>query len=163
VVRSVYWLFIVSVMLFVSSIGFVIAASRTPRHAPPPEALVLTPVASVKEVMNGITGPAANVIYGAVSTTVSAAGTETRAPKTDQEWDSVAASAAALIESGNLLLIGNRAVDKGDWVAMSRAMMDAGTVALKATRARNADDLFASGEGINNSCDTCHHKYQRGS
>ena len=42
-------------------------------------------------------------------------------------------SAAALIESGNLLLMGSRAVDKGDWVKMSQAMIEAGKAALKAT------------------------------
>jgi hypothetical protein len=161
--RSIYWLFVVSVLLFVSSIAFVVAAARNNRHTPARDELVLTPVASVRQIMNGITGPAANVVYGAVSTTVSAAGTETKAPKNEQEWDAVGASAAALIESGNLLMIGNRNVDRGDWVAMSKAMMDAGNVALKATQARNADDLFASGEAINNSCDACHAKYQRGS
>jgi hypothetical protein len=163
VMRSIYWLFVISVLLFVSGIGFVVIASRTARAAPVTDEPVLAPVASVKQIMNGIVGPAANVVYQAVTTTMTATGTEERAPRTDHEWQVVEGSAAALIESGNLLMIGSRAVDRADWITMSKAMIDAGTVALKAARARNAGDLFGSGEGINNSCDTCHQKYQRGS
>ena len=108
----------------------------------------------------------ATVVFNAVSTTVSAKGTEEKAPQTDEEWEAVGNSAAALIESGNLLLMGSRAVDKGDWVKMSQALIEAGKVALKATQAKSADQLLASGEGVNNRaiiCDACHSKYQRGS
>jgi hypothetical protein len=162
-VRSLYWLFIVSALLFVSGIGFLLVASRAVRAAKPAAEQLLMPVASVKQIMNGIVSPAATAVYNSVTTVMTAAGTEERAPKTDQEWDSVGDSAAALIESGNLLMIGGRAIDKADWIAMSKAMIDAAAVALKATQSRSVNDLFASGEGINNSCDTCHRKYQRGS
>jgi hypothetical protein len=69
----------------------------------------------------------------------------------------------ALIESGNLMLIGSRVVDKGDWVKQSQALMEAGRVALKAIQDKSADQLLASGEAVNMSCDGCHLKYQRGS
>jgi cytochrome c556 len=72
-------------------------------------------------------------------------------------------SAAALIESGNLMLMGSRAVDKGDWLKQSQALIEAGKVALKAVQDKNADQLLASGEAVNTSCDACHLKYQRGS
>jgi cytochrome c2 len=52
-------------------------------------------------------------------------------------------------------------VDTGDWTKISRALIDAGTVALKAIEAKNAEALLASGEAINESCDNCHEKYQR--
>src|SRR5205823_7830243 len=47
--RIVHWLFVVSVALFVSGIGFVIAGARAARQAPAVEAaaVTLTPVASV--------------------------------------------------------------------------------------------------------------------
>ena len=54
-----------------------------------------------------------------------------------------------------------RAIDKGDWTTMSKAMADASIVALKAIEARDPDALLASGEGIKSSCDTCHQRYQR--
>ncbi len=163
--RIIHWFFVVAVALFVSGIAFVIAGARTARHAPPAAetAATIVPVASVKQIMKGITGPAATTVFNAVSFTMSSTGTEEKAPRTNEEWEAVGNSAAALIESGNLMLIGSRAVDKGDWVKMSQALIDAGTVALRATEAKSADQVMAAGENVNASCDNCHRKYQRGS
>jgi len=163
--RMVHWLFVVSVALFVSGIGFVIAGARTARHAPAAEtaAAAVTPVASVKQIMQGIVQPAATAVFNAVSTSVTAKGTKEIAPHTEEEWEQVGNSAAALIESGNLLLIGNRAVDKGDWVKMSQAQIDAGKIVLKAVQAKSAEGVLAAGEAVNESCDNCHRTYQRGS
>jgi hypothetical protein len=127
------------------------------------KAPVGTPVASVKQIMNGIVRPASTTVFESVSTTYTEAGVEERAPRNDQEWADVGNSAAALIESGNLLLMEGRAVDRGDWVKMSQAMIDAATVALRATDAKSTEGLLESGEAINESCDSCHQKYQRGS
>jgi hypothetical protein len=161
--RIVHWLFVVSVALFVSGIGFVVAGARAAREAPAVEAgPATTPVASVKQIMKGIVVPAATTVFNSVSTTVSVKGTEEKAPQTDEEWEQVGNSAAALIESGNLLLMGSRAVDKGEWVKMSQALIDAGKVALKATEAKSAEGVLAAGEAVNTSCDNCHRKYQRG-
>jgi hypothetical protein len=81
-----------------------------------------------------------------VATIVTKEGTEERQPRTAEEWALVGANAAALIESGNLLMIGKRVVDDGDWISMTRAMMDVAGMALKATEARDVEALFASGE-----------------
>jgi hypothetical protein len=162
--RIIHWFFVVAVALFVSGIALVIAGARTARHTPPAEtAARIVPVASVKQIMKGITGPAATTVFNAVSFTVSSKGTEEKVPHTDEEWEAVGNSAAALIESGNLMLVGSRAVDKGDWVKMSQALIDAGTLALRATAAKNAEQVMAVGEDVNASCDNCHRKYQRGS
>jgi cytochrome c556 len=56
--------------------------------------------------------------------------------------------------------MGSRVKDKGEWITMTRAMMDAASVALKATETRDVEGLFASGEAINVACDACHQKYQ---
>jgi hypothetical protein len=163
--RSIHWLFVVSVALFVSGLGFVIVGARTDRNSAPADDVPITtaPVASVKQIMKGIVGPATEVLFNAVTTTVTTSGIEEKAPQNDEEWEAVGNSAAALIESGNLLMMGSRVVDKQDWIKMSQAMIDAGKVALKATEAKSADELLASGEAINTSCDACHVKYQRGS
>ena len=156
-----YWLFVVSVALFVSGIGFIIAGARTTRTAARVDAPITTPVASIKQIMNGIVMPGANVIYNAVGTTSTAAGVVETAPRNDKEWAAVGNSAAALAESGNLLLLGGRALDNGDWVKMTRQFIDAGKVALKAAEAKNVDGIFTAGGDLNASCDTCHAKYQR--
>jgi hypothetical protein len=159
--RTVHWLFVLSIALFLCGIGFVIAGARPAREAPIAPGPALTPVASVTQIMKGIVGPAATVVFDAVSTSVTKDGVEEKAPHTDEEWQTVGNAAAALIESGNLLLIGRRAVDKGDWVKMSNAMIEAAKVTLKATEAKSPDQVLASGEAVNESCDSCHLKYRR--
>jgi hypothetical protein len=162
--RTVHWLFIVSVALFVSGIALVIAAERASHRAvaaPPTETVSTTPVASVRQIMNGIIGPAAKAVFASVGAIITYAGIEERQPRTEAEWEAVANSAAALSEGGNLLLMGRRAVDKGNWAKISQELIDAGQVALKAAQARDPDALLASGEAINASCDSCHQGYMR--
>jgi hypothetical protein len=161
--RTVHWLFLVSVALFISGIGFIIASARggQPGAAPDEQGPPVIPVATVKQIMAGITMPAAYVVFDSVATIVSAAGTEERQPRTDEEWAAVGAGAAALIESANLLLMGDRPVDQGDWVKMTQAMADAGKTALKAAEAKSPEGILAAGETINMTCDNCHEKYQR--
>ena len=161
--RKVDWLFVVSVALFISGIGFIIAGARSAQVAAGTrvDAPALTPVASIKQIMNGIVNPDAYVIYNAVGTKTSAKGVEEIAPQNDEEWATVGNAAAALIESGNLLLMGARAVDKGDWVKMTRDFTDASKAALEAAAAKNADGILMAGGDLNTTCDTCHAKYQR--
>ena len=73
----------------------------------------------------------------------------------------VADSAAALVEAGNLMLMGDRAVDNGDWVTMTHKLMDAARVSLKAANEKKADGIFEGGGDLAMSCDTCHERYQR--
>jgi hypothetical protein len=160
--RTVHWLFVVSVALFISGIGFIIASGRTAQvEAAAPPAPALPPVASVKQIMAGIVTPAAYVVFDSVSTIVDAKGVQENQPRTDEEWARVGANAAVLIESANMLLIGNRAVDQGDWVKRAKAMADAGQTALKAAEAKSPEGILEAGEIINQSCDNCHQKYQR--
>jgi len=152
---------VVSVALFVSGIGFVIAGARSGQVASPVEGPVTTPVASVMQVMNGITGPAAVVVYNAVGYIVDADGVQEIVPQNDEEWAVIADSAAALVESGNLLLLGDRAVDDGEWVTITRRLIDTGTTALRAAEAQDVEGILAIGSDINETCDDCHAIYQR--
>jgi hypothetical protein len=160
--RTVHWMLVVSVTLFVSGIGFVIAGARATRTAVPiEERLVMTPVASVRQICAGIVWPAATVVYNAVGTIIDIDGITEIAPQNDEEWAVVANSAAALAESGNLFLLGDRAVDDGDWVTISRALIEAGTTALHAAEAQDIEGILAIGGEINATCDNCHAQYQR--
>ena len=160
--RIVYWLFFVSVALFISGIGFVIAAARTGRDAGAETAAPATvPVATVAQIMNGITGPNASVVYNAVGTIINADGVTEIEPKNDEEWANVANAAAAVIESGNLLLIGDRALDNGEWVTMTKAMIERGQAVLKAAQAKDKDAILETGGPLNETCDMCHAQYQR--
>ena len=163
--RSRHWFFLVGVLLYVAGVGFVIAGARTARRAPTADAAVavVTPIATVKQIMKGIVAPAAMAVFNSVSTTVSVKGIEEKAPETDAEWEALGNSAAALIESGNLLLMGSRVVDKGDWLKYSQDLIDSGKAALTAAQGKSTEQVLASGEKINESCDNCHRKYQRSS
>jgi hypothetical protein len=161
--RIVHWLFVISAALFISGIGFIIAGARTAQAAGPaePEAPALTPVASVKQIMDGIVQPSATVVFDSVGTIVDGTGIHEKAPSTDAEWAAVGASGAAIVEASNLLLMEGRAIDRQDWVKMSKALSDAGMLVLKATEAKEPMGVLAAGETLNASCDACHQRYSR--
>jgi cytochrome c556 len=159
--RTVDWMLVVSAALFVSGIAFLIAGARNGRPANAAETVVaMTPVASVSQIMSGMVAPAAKVVYDSVATTVSAAGVEEKLPRTDAEWAHVAINAAMLAEAGNLLVMDDRAVDAG-WVTISRDLTAAATRAVKAAEDRSPDGIIDAGGAINETCDSCHAKYQR--
>ncbi len=165
--RTIHWLFLVSAALFVSGIGFVLAAERTARAAAPveaPKAAVLRavpPVATVKQVMDGMITPASMFIWDSVSTTVSAAGIEEKMPRTDEEWARVAMNAALIVESANLLVDPERALDTQDWPAMAKAMAGAANKTLEAARRHDPDGILVVGDELNQTCDRCHERYSR--
>ena len=162
--RTIYWLLGVSAALFISGIGFIIAGERTARAATPAATAAVPktqPVATVKQSMIGITNPSAFVVYEAVGTKSTAKGIEEIAPQTDEEWQKVGSAAAAVIESGNLMLTGGRAIDKGDWVKMTRDMMDQGQKAMKAAAAKSKEGIVEAGGDLNTTCDNCHARYSR--
>ena len=158
-------LFTVSALLFIFGVGFVVVGARAARQVAPaaeaPPGPAITPIATTKQLMTGIVGPAANVVFNAVSSTVTDKGIEEVAPHTDEDWTKVGDAAAALAEAGNLLMVQSRAIDQGDWIKMSQAMIDAGRQTLKAVADKNADGILAAGEPLNESCDSCHQRYRR--
>jgi hypothetical protein len=162
--RLLHWLFAISVALFISGIGFIVVGARAAQQEAPAEAPAappIEPVATVKQLMDGIVQPSALVVFDSVGTIVDKDGIHEKQPSTDAEWAAVAASAAAIVEAANLLNTGNRAVDREEWVKMSRAMADAGLQVLKATSEKSAEGILAAGEPLNASCDACHQRYQR--
>jgi hypothetical protein len=160
--RTVQWLFVVAVLLFISGIGFIVTAERRLRQiAPAAITPSITPLASIKQIMNGIVQPNATVIYDAVGSVSTAAGVVETAPRNDKEWENVANSAAAVLESGNLLLVPGRAIDNEAWARLTREFMTQAQLALTAAAARKPDDVFTAGGDLNVTCDQCHERYQR--
>jgi hypothetical protein len=154
--QTIHWLYLVTVLLFVASVGLFIKGTAADARI----AQQTTVVADVKQIMNGIVVPASTVVFGSVASITTVAGTEERQPRTEAEWEQVGANAAALIEAGNLLLMGSRVRDRDEWITMTRALMDASAVALAATEARDVEKLLDSGGAIDEACDSCHAKYQ---
>jgi hypothetical protein len=161
--QVVQWLFLVSVALFIGGIAFIIAAARTSRPAAStsPEVPATPPVATVKQIMNAIVMPNATVIYNAVGSTIDGTKLEEFAPKNDTEWQAVGSSAAAIVESGNLLLVGDRLIDKREWLSFTQRFIAAGRAALVAADQKKPAGVFTAGGDLNETCDACHEKYKR--
>lgn len=123
---------------------------------PPP----YKPVADVKQLMQSVVDPAADVVWGAVGTIVSKDGTQEIAPKDDAEWAVVRNNAVVLTESGNLLMMGSRPKDDGEWMRYCRELIDVGTRAVKAAEAKDKDAVFEVGGEIYAICSSCHERYQ---
>jgi len=107
------------------------------------------PVGTILQLMNGIIVPASNAVFKAPNDP----------PKDDKEWAVIQNNALLLAESGNLLIVPGRAKDDGEWIKDSRALIDAGSVALKAANAKDIDGVTLAGDPILASCSGCHHRY----
>jgi hypothetical protein len=171
--RQVSWLGWLGALLF----------SVTSCKARPP-AVEYRASATVKDIMDSMIDPSADALWDSVATIVSAAGTEERAPHTDEEWTNVRHHAIQLVEATNLLLIPDRHVakpgekaenpevelapeeiekrineDRAMWITLAHGLHDAALPALRATEARNPQALFDAGEQIDTACENCHQKY----
>ena len=76
----------------------------------------IKPIASIRQLHDAMITPASDAIFNV----------GVAAPRNDQEWLAVQNAAVTLTESGNLLMLGSRARDRGRWMRMSRSMVDAG-------------------------------------
>jgi hypothetical protein len=141
----------------VAALGVAACASQPPSATPP-----FKPVTTVVELMESVIAHAAEVYWASVQVTVDESGTHERYPQTDEEWESVWASALALAESGNLLMMAPRAVDNGAWMQFSRSLVEAGAEAAAAAQAHDVDRVFAAGEQVYNACAGCHARYAQG-
>jgi hypothetical protein len=124
--------------------------------APPPLPPTVSPapfksVATVKQVMQSITIPKADVVWGVPN----------EAPKDDAAWLAVENSALALAESGNLLMMEGRAVDHEEWMKHASLLIDVGTKAAMAARAKDANKMADIGDELYATCENCHLKYMK--
>jgi len=173
-------LLLLGVGLFLASLSFV-SACRGPRAEPQqPE---YAPIATIKDIMQSIVDPSADVVWQAVQTSVTTTIDE-KAPRTDEEWTNVRHGAISLIEATNLLMMPGRHVarpgdrseaanvelepeqmevlinkDRAAWNGRAKALRDAGLAALQAIDARDAETLFNIGERIEMACENCHSQY----
>ena len=108
----------------------------------------LQPVATMKELMVDVIHPASNSLLLAVNR---------GGPRDDKGWAEARRSALTLAESGNLLIMRNRAAA---WVADARLLTDVGTAAYRAAVARDARALAALADRIDTSCTTCHAQFR---
>jgi hypothetical protein len=124
-----------------------------------PAASVFKPALDMKQLMAWVIEPNADVVWASVGTVVTAEGEEEHAPQTDAEWNAVRNAAAAVAESGNLLMVEQRARDHGAWMTSAHSLIDSATQAMQAAAAKDKEALFTAGGDVYLACSACHAKY----
>lgn len=175
----------------VAAIGFsALTLAQCSRPAPAPAASPsslenqLTPVLSVKELMEHIIDPTADWIFDAAVIDVSAKGTQTTVPISDDDWLKVQRGALLLAESSNLLKMPRPMAPPGDqptptsggpapelspaeiaakvkanpalWNSHADELRTVALKSLDAVKAKNVDALFQVGGEIDKACENCH-------
>ena len=164
---------------------WVAAACSSSKPAPAAEAEPAVRVtATVKEIMDSVIDPNADVLWDSVSTTISREGTVENKPRTDEDWARIRRSAVTLVEATNLLVIDGRKIapdghksefpgielepaemqklvdaDRASWVRYAHGLHDKAMLALKAIDAKSVQGLMDAGEGLDEACENCHKHY----
>ena len=113
----------------------------------------------IKQLMTAVLEPAAETYWDAVGSVDDSTGTSSFAPQSAEDWAAVRNSAVVLAESGNLLMMEGRAPDRGEWISLSRALVDAGKEAIAAATAQDTAAVFAAGANVYDACSRCHASY----
>ena len=173
--RTFHWLLLVGMSLLVAA---ACSPSASPRESP------FRATSTIKDIMDSMVDPSADMLWDSVATIVSASGTEERAPRTDEDWANVRHNAITLVEATNLILMDGRRVarpgeraenpkvelgpeeieavigqDRQAWVNFAHGLNDAAMAALKGIDAKDVKGLFDAGGAIDRACENCHLKY----
>jgi len=160
------------------------ACSReTQPDATPASAASLSPVLSVRELMEALIDPVADWVFDAAVVDVSAGGTSETMPQTDEDWQRVEHGLLILAESSNLLemprpmvpagdesldeepggpeltpaeIEARIATDRGLWNRHAEQLRDAALASLEPVRAHDSSALFDVGDRIDRACESCH-------
>ena len=126
------------------------AALAATVHAQRSPAVGVRTLASVRQLHDILISPASDAVFNAAS-----------GPPADAKgWTAARDQALILAESGNLLMVGGRMRDSGNWMKMSRAMVDAAALAAAAAETRDAMALESAVDAITVSCMACHQPYR---
>ena len=139
--------------------GLIVLLAGCELAPPPPPPSPFTTTLALKQVMEWVIDPAADVIWDSVKSVITEKGTQEIAPQTDADWNKVRDAAATLIEAGNVLMIDGRARDDKAWMAAARRLSEAAGQALKAAQTKNTATLFDEGGNIYKACSACHAQY----
>src|SRR5262249_26483894 len=136
------------------------------------------PEGNLAEVMRAIAVPNANIIFNLQLKNPAAARPKPLATSPfrhvewgstqDQGWLAAQPAAVAITESAALLLTPGRMcqngrpapVERADWKAFVAALVDVGTLAHRASRARTYDAFGDISEKLNDACANCHKVYR---
>ena len=123
------------------------AKPREPEAAPAPQS-----VGTMSELMVQLIHPTSDAIFYITS----------RTPKTDAEWSELQAKTLTLAESANLLMMPSRARGRAQWLRDSKLLLDVGSAAFKAAKAKDVAALEGLSDQLYESCTTCHQHFRPG-
>jgi hypothetical protein len=86
----------------------------------------------------------------------------TRTPKTEADWVQLQGQTLVLAESANLLMMPSRARGRDQWMKDAKLLLEAGTAAFKAAKAKDVSALEALSDQLYESCTTCHEHFRPG-
>lgn len=129
------------------AIAMAIASAALAQRAP---ATGVRALANVRELHDIMISPASDAVFDATSQ-----------PSLDEEgWTAARNQALVLAESANLLMLGSRVRDNGNWMKMSRALVDAAAQAAAAAQKKDAKALEVATDAITVACMECHRPYR---
>ena len=130
-----------------SALVLMLGASIAAQRAPTTSVRTLANVLQLHELL---ISPASDAVFNAASE-----------PPTDAKgWTAARNQALVLAEASNLLMVGSRVRDNGNWMKMSRALVDAAALAASAAEKKDAKALAAATDSITVACMECHRPYR---
>jgi hypothetical protein len=157
-------------------------AAAAPVPGPP---YVLT--GAIKDIMEGVIEPSADVIFESVAVINDASGSRETVPRTDEEWARVEHNALMLAEAANLIMMPGRAIARADqastksdeavpeltppqiqqkidadrsrWNQHATVLLQQATRALQLARTRSVAGLYEVGGDLDEACENCHLEY----
>jgi cytochrome c5 len=171
-------------MAFVASSSAAFAQQKAARGKEPAEAQAAQGrkvYTTIKDLMDSIVDPSADVVWGAVGTVVDQEGAHETFPKTQEEWLNVRRAAIRIIEGANLLMMPGRDAappgakseapgveleppeitalirkNRTSFDAFARALQAVGAEAVRASDAQDTAALLDIGGRMQDVCESCH-------
>jgi hypothetical protein len=103
----------------------------------------IQPVATIQELMQSEVDASADDIWDAVETTTSAAGEETKQPRTPEDWQDIRRKTIVLIEAANLLTVDSRKLSAAPFPAEAAGALDSASIDKRIAGNRAAFNQFA--------------------
>jgi hypothetical protein len=141
----------------------------------------LTPVLSVKELMQHVVDPQADLAFDAVSVDVTPTGVVETVPTTDDDWTRIERGMWVLAEASNLLKMPRKMAPDGDvniepggpeltpsqieakvkeqpalWRSHADQLRTEAMKIVDIVKARDAQKLFDAGSALDRACEGCH-------
>src|SRR5215471_1263065 len=159
-----------------------------PKPAPAKSALIgdITPVVSVKELMENMIDPLSDNVFDAVWWDNTSKGIEEHKPVSDEDWEKVKTGAVGIVEGIELLKVRRPWTPAGDlnnsqgpnapelsptqiqaklekdpvlWIAKIQALRNVGLEVLEIVKKKDTNALWQAGGDLDDACEACHLEY----